>query len=259
MEFLHVFIALFLNISMTISSLSVVTWGFLETILTSGIPLNVGSAHTLSSQPPRTLLGSPDTLMKRLFFCFFVFFCFILPLSTQRGVFFGPQPNFNLHNFNSWCYIENACSTILVLTRGNTLKWFRELFQMPFSEIQSEFVWAVSPGNQCSNVGSVLCHCHLQNDLSKEEWDEKRESKELKRGSSWSRSERLSFHSQTGFLNKRRLNHVSLWNSDNVQISSFHCYIWNIHFSSVICLVNHECLPKASFQFITSHFPSLGN
>lgn len=71
MEFLHIFIALFLNISMTSLSQSVVTWGFLETILTSGIPLNVGSAHTLSSQPPLTLLGSPDTLMKRLFVFFF--------------------------------------------------------------------------------------------------------------------------------------------------------------------------------------------
>lgn len=170
MEFLHIFIALFLNISMTSLSQSVVTWGFLETILTSGIPLNVGSAHTLSSQPPLTLLGSPDTLMKRLFFVFF-FFCFILPLSAQRGVFFRPQPNFNLHNLNSWCYIENACPTILVLTHGNTLKLFRELFQMPFSEIHSEFVWAVSPGNQCSNVDSVLYHCHQQNGLSKEEWD----------------------------------------------------------------------------------------
>ena len=170
MEFLHVFIALFLNISMTSSSLSVVTWGFLETILTSGIPLNVGSAHTLSSQPPLTLLGSPDTLMKRLL-CFFFFFCFILPLSTQRGVFFGSQPNFNLHNFNSWYYTENACSPVLALTRGNTLKLFTELFQMHFSEIQTEFVWAVSPGNQCSNMDSVLHHCHHQNGLSKEEWD----------------------------------------------------------------------------------------
>lgn len=68
MEFLHVVIALFLNISMTSSALSVVTQGFLETILTSGIPLNVGSAHTVSSQPPLTLLGSPDTLMRRGFF-----------------------------------------------------------------------------------------------------------------------------------------------------------------------------------------------
>lgn len=68
MEFLHAVIALFLNISMTSSALSVVTQGFLETILTSGIPLNVGSAHTVSSQPPLTLLGSPDTLMRRGFF-----------------------------------------------------------------------------------------------------------------------------------------------------------------------------------------------
>ena len=102
---------------------------------------------------------------------FFFFFCFILPISTQRGVFSGSQPNFNLHNFNSWYYTENACSPVLALTRGNTLKLFTELFQMHFSEIQTEFVWAVSPGNQCSNMDSVLDQCQHQNGLSKEEWD----------------------------------------------------------------------------------------
>ena len=166
---------------------------------------NFNFGHTPErGQRPHTLISASSYPFGKSWYpyekvvFFFFFFFFILPLSSQRGVFFGPQPSFNLHNFNSWCYIENACSTILVLTHGNTLKLFRELFQMPFSEIQSEFVWAVSPGNQCSNVDSVLYHCHQQNDLSKEEWDEKRESKELKRGSSWSRSERLSFHSQTG-------------------------------------------------------------
>lgn len=165
MEFLLVFIALFLNISMTSSVLSVVTQGFLETILTSGIPLNVGSAHTLSSQPPLTLLGSPDTLMRWLFFCF------ILPLSTRRGVFFYLQPNFNLHDFTRY-YIENASSTILVFPSGYTWTSLRELFKMPVSEpypkIQIKFVWGVSPRHWCSNVNSVLYHFTHQNDLSKE-------------------------------------------------------------------------------------------
>lgn len=114
------FISLFLNISMTSSELSVVTQGFLETVLTLGIPLNVGSAYTLSSQPPLTLLGSPDTLMRRLFFSSSLFYY----SQINRGGFliFIPWPNSNLHNFNSQCYIEKACSRILVLIFGYTLK-----------------------------------------------------------------------------------------------------------------------------------------
>lgn len=46
----------------------------METILTLGIPLNVGSAYTLSSQALLTLLGSPDTLLSRFFFFFLLYF-----------------------------------------------------------------------------------------------------------------------------------------------------------------------------------------
>lgn len=91
MEFLRVYVALLLNISMTSSVLSVVTKGFLETVLTPGIPLNVGSTHTLSSYPTLTLLGSPDTLKGSFFF-----FCFILPFSSQLGGFLVSLPKLNL-------------------------------------------------------------------------------------------------------------------------------------------------------------------
>lgn len=130
MEFLHVFISLFLNISMTSSELSVVAQGFLETVLTLGIPLSVGSAHTLSSQPPLTLLGSPDTLVRRLFF-----FCFILLFSNQWGFPYIPRPNSNLHNFNSQYYIEKACSKILVLTFDYTLISLRESLVCPYMSL----------------------------------------------------------------------------------------------------------------------------
>lgn len=101
--------------------LSVVTQGFLEIILTSGIPLNVGSAYTLSSQPPITFLGSSDTFMRRFFSALFYH-------SQINGGFpCIPRPTLTYTTLIGQYCIENACSRILILFSGYTLKSLREL------------------------------------------------------------------------------------------------------------------------------------
>lgn len=65
---------------------------------------NFSFGHTPErGQRPRTLISASTYPFGKswypygegFFFCFFSF----LPLSTQRGVFFYPQPNFNLNSF----------------------------------------------------------------------------------------------------------------------------------------------------------------
>lgn len=106
----------------------------METILTLGIPLNVGSAYTLSSQALLTLLGSPDTLLSRFFFFSALFY-----YSQINGGFLSPQPSCNLHNVSSQHYTEHACSRILVLTSGYTLKSLREFCNMSIPEPYLDF------------------------------------------------------------------------------------------------------------------------